>query len=244
MNNTNPLAGDTLVLTGTSVTKAIAEYIQKLGGQAVHLPLIEVVERTAEDHEKFIASMDAEWLIFTSQSAVRFFKQKLIRYGYTAAHWHGKVAVVGEKTAAALSEIGFAIDFMPSIYSADVFIKEFQPAIVEKCVFFRGNLAKSTIPDGLNCDVECYTVYDTVQTARHMPALNELLTERVTIIFASPSAVEVFAAHKASKPYHVAAIGHITKTALENAGEMNIIMPHTYTMRAVIDELVKQKGTN
>lgn len=244
MNNSNPLAGDTLVLTGTTVTQAVAEYIEQLGGRAVHLPLIEVVERTTEDNEKFIAAMDADWLIFTSQSAVHFFKQKLIRYGYTAQHFHAKVAVVGSKTAAALQQLGFTIDFTPSVFSADVFIQEFQPEIVEKCVFFRGNLAKSTIPDGLNFHVECYTVYDTIQTAAHMPALNELLTERVTIIFASPSAVEVFEAHKASKPYHVAAIGHITKTALENAGEMNIIMPHTYTMRAVIDELVKQKGTN
>lgn len=243
MLNNNALAGETIVLTGTSVTASSVDYIESLGATAVHLPLIEVVERTSEDGEHFIQSMDADWLIFTSQNAVRFLREKLICYGYTAGHFNAKVAAVGEKTKQALEDIGFHVDFVPSTYSADVFIEEFHIEKDATCVFFRGNLAKSTIPNGINCDVQCYTVYDTVQTARHMPALNELLTERVTIIFASPSAVDVFEAHKIDASYNVAAIGHITRDALIAHGEQNILMPETYTMRAVIDALAKQKGT-
>ena len=244
MANTKPLLGEQIILTGTSVTHAIVDYIESFGGEAVHLPLIEVMERREEDTEKFIKSMDADWLIFTSQSAVRFFKEKMIRYGYTADHWHGKVAVVGEKTAQALIALGFTITFMPTVYSADAFIEQFKPEPSHVCVFFRGNLAKSTIPEGLNCVVECYTVYDTIQTAKHMPEINDLLTKGVTVVFASPSAVEVFETYKKGNDYTVAAIGHITRNALEHFGETTIIMPDTYTMRAVIDELVKQKGTN
>lgn len=239
----NVLAGETVVLTGTSVTASIMTYIESLGATAIHLPLIEVIERTSEDAQYFIQSMDADWLIFTSQNAVHFLKQKLIRYGYDASHFNGQIAAVGQKTKEALEAIGFTIDFMPTTYSADVFIEQFQVEKGATCVFFRGNLAKSTIPNGINCDVQCYTVYDTVQTARNMPALNELLTERVTIVFASPSAVEVFEAHKQEASYNVAAIGHITRDALVAHGEQRIIIPDTYTMRAVIDELAKQKGT-
>lgn len=244
MPTSQVLAGDTIVLTGTSVTASIVSYIESLGAKAIHLPLIEVVERTREDAQYFIQSMDADWLIFTSQNAVRFLKEKMIRYGYSAAHFKGRVAVVGSKTKKALEQLGFTIDFVPTTYSADVFIEQFQVEKDATCVFFRGNLAKPTIPNSINCDVQCYTVYDTVQTAKHMPELNELLTERVTIVFASPSAVDVFETHKKDAKYHVAAIGHITRDALIAYGEQNITMPETYTMRAVIEALAKQKGTN
>ncbi len=239
MPSKRSLFGEQIVLTGTKMPAAVREQIESFGGEAIHLPLIEVVEHTNEDAAKLPESMDADWLIFTSQSAVYFLKLKMIRYGYTAENWHGKVAAVGEKTAQQLKQLGFQIDFVPTIYSADVFIREFQIEKDQKCTFFRGNLAKSTIPDGLNCFVECYTVYDTIQTAKHMPQMNELLSDRVTIVFASPSAVAVFEQHKAEKVYNVAAIGHITRDALEAYGEQQIVMPATYTLSAVIEELVK-----
>lgn len=239
MPSNRSLSGEQIVLTGTKMPSAIQQQIESFGGDAIHLPLIEVIERTTEDAVKLPASMDADWLIFTSQSAVHFLQLKMIRYGYTAENWHGKVAAVGEKTAEQLKKLGFHIDFIPTIYSADVFIQEFELKSDETCTFFRGNLAKSTIPDGLNGCVECYTVYDTMQTAKHMPQINELLSDRVTIVFASPSAVAVFEQHKAEKVYNVAAIGHITRDALEAYGEQQIVMPATYTLSAVIEELVK-----
>jgi len=63
------------------------------------------------------------------------------------------------------------------------------------------------------------------------------------VIFASPSAVDVYAMevvpHIGWEAAHIAAIGHITEAALEQYGATVDIMPSVYTMQAVIEEIMK-----
>lgn len=250
MPNNLPLQGQQIVLTGTKMTHSVSSKITTLGGKVFHLPLITVQEVVqSEDRQLIKQAIKYEWLIFTSQNAVQAFANKLERLQQTKEDCLAKIAVVGEKTAQALEKLGFTIDFIPSTYSADTFVKEFPLHVgqLKSCLFLKGSLAKDTIKEGLPFPVKEWIVYETIQTTEHVPVLKELLkqSQEVTVIFASPSAVEVFAKHIAPEigwnGFKVAAIGHVTETALQNVGATVDIKPAKYTMMAIIDELAKRK---
>lgn len=249
MNNNLPLLNDTVVLTGTSITKRAQSRIEALGGYAIHLPLIETaLIESSLDAQYLQQSQQVDWLIFTSQNAVYAFIAAMKRFNRTADEWNNQIAVVGKKTADSLTKVGFDIDFMPSVFSADVMVKEFNPKLHadNSCLFVKGSMAKNTIEDGLICEVTTWTIYETVQTLAHIKQFQQMITEKkCTIVFASPSAVAVYA--KEILPLFpweqvtVAAIGHITEHALVDAGATEIIQPQEYTMSAVIEEIAKRK---
>ncbi|MGG0656747.1 uroporphyrinogen-III synthase [Rummeliibacillus pycnus] len=250
MPNNLPLQEQQIVLTGTNMTHSISSRITALGGKVHYLPLITVHEiEASEDVTMLQHALNSEWLIFTSQNAVQAFSNKLERYKQTKEDCVAKIAVVGEKTAQAMEKLGFTIDFMPSTYSADVFVKEFPNYVgqLKNCLFLKGSLAKATIKEGLPFPVEEWTVYETIQTTDHVSALKNLIeqSKNVTVIFASPSVVEVFAKHIAAdigwNGFKIAAIGHVTETALQNVGATVDVKPEKYTMMAIIDELANGK---
>lgn len=249
MNNKLPLKNDIIVLTGTSITKVAQSRIEELGGEAIHLPLIETVAINSPDDLLYLQqSQQVDWLIFTSQNAVYAFTEKMHRFNLTANEWRNRIAVVGKKTADSLMEVGFDIDFMPTVYSADYMVKEFNPLLGEQtnCLFIRGSMAKNTIIDGLSCQVKTWTIYETVQTTAHIEEFQKILQQkRCTIVFASPSAVDVYKRFILPdiswESVNIAAIGHITEHALLDAGADSIIQPAEYTMTAVIEEIAKRK---
>ena len=243
-----PLKGKTILLTGTSKTTTIVENIAALGGHAIVAPLIETCERLdSKDPELLNRAKQYDWLIFTSQNAVEAFASKMLRHQLNADHFQGKIASIGTKTTTALENLGFQVSFMPSVFSADVFVKEF-PSIAgdhPSCLFIRGEKAKSTLKEGLPFNLKEWTVYETVERHDQTSAIINCIhrNEDVTVIFASPSAVDVYAksvaVHVGWQATRVAAIGHITEAALEQYGATVDIMPSVYTMQAVIEELMK-----
>ncbi|HBJ01252.1 MAG TPA: uroporphyrinogen-III synthase [Lysinibacillus sp.] len=248
MQNDLPLRGKTVLLTGTSKTTAIVDDIAALGGHAVIAPLIETCERMDNDDAKLLNSaLQFDWIIFTSQNAVDAFANKMERYQLSAENFQSKIASIGTKTTTALENLGFQVSFMPSIFSADIFVKEF-PSIAgdhPSCLFIRGEKAKSTLKDGLPFNLKEWTVYETVERQDQTTAIINCIhhNEDVTVIFASPSAVDVYAksvaVHVGWQATRVVAIGHITEAALEQYGATVDIMPSVYTMQAVIEELMK-----
>ncbi|MFJ5789577.1 uroporphyrinogen-III synthase [Lysinibacillus sp. NPDC093197] len=248
MQNSLPLQGKTIVLTGTSKTATVIEDISSLGGQAVFAPLIETCEIIdINDGVHLECARQFNWLIFTSQNAVDAFAKKMDRSHLRASHFQGKIASIGTKTTEALEKLGFQVSFMPSVFSADVFVKEF-PIIAgdnPTCLFIRGEKAKKTLKEGLPFKLKEWTVYETIERHDQKQVIIDCIQEHadVTVIFASPSAVDVYAMDVASivgwETVRVAAIGHITEAAILNHGAAVDIKPSVYTMQAVIEELTK-----
>ena len=248
MQNSLPLQGKTIILTGTSKTSKIIKEITALGGRAVATPLIKTCELIDQnDSIQLEYARQFDWLIFTSQNAVDAFASKMKRFNLSSKHFRGKIASIGTKTTEALEEIGFTISFMPSVFSADVFVKEF-PKVAGShpiCLFIRGEKAKKTLKDGLPFEIKEWTVYETIERHDHKQTIIEAIrkNKEVTVIFASPSAVDVFATDIASvvgwEAVRIAAIGHITEAAITNYGAIVDIMPSVYTMQAVLEELTK-----
>ena len=239
-----PLAGKTIILTGSRFVQSIAALIEGHGGKVLSYPLIEIAERIADDDVQWINKLPSyEWLIFTSQNAVSSFVAKCERHNIPLIpSW--KIAAVGEKTAALLKKHGLPIDFMPSTYSADVFVKEFKPSGV-RALFLRGSMAKRTIHEGTGADE--WTVYETVPCEKYIKQLNQSVHGEAEpiVVFASPSAVEVYAKHIAPlldwRYVKFASIGHVTTAALAKYGVTPIVQPKVYTMKAVIEQLILEE---
>ena len=242
---TNRLRGKTIVLTGTNKTLSIKELIEENGGECAVLPLIEAKEQQSPDDAGRLAELHRyDWLIFTSQNAVEAFIAKCRRAEVEVRGLGCKIAAVGARTTSLLEKHGLNVHFMPTTFSADVFVEEF-PKVAkqeERKLFLRGNLAKSTIRQGVP-NVTEWTLYETCPDDSSVIPLIELLQQKKAIVvFASPSAVRVF--HEKIAPVvgwrrvSAAAIGHITADALRRIGVQVYVQPETYTMQAVIEEII------
>lgn len=243
--SSNRLQGKTIVLTGTHKTISSKKLIEENGGECAVFPLIQTTERNSPEDAVQLARLDYyDWIIFTSQNAVQVFIEKCQRAKIDVQKLTCSIASVGAQTTALLESCGMKVDFMPSTYSADVFVKEFPQKAkeAEHKLFIRGSLAKPTIRNGV-ANVTEWTVYETcANDASVVPLAGLLKKKRAIVIFASPSAVQVF--HEKVAPIvgwqHVsaAAIGHITAAALRRLGVAVYVQPATYTMQAVIEEII------
>ena len=240
-----PLAGKMIFLTGTQKVQTIASFIEMQGGKVAAFPLIETNEiMAADDAQRTFLCNDYDWLIFTSQNAVSAFAAKLERFQVEVQQIRCKVAAVGEKTAELLQMHGFQVDFMPSTYSADIFVQEFKGS--GRVLFIRGNLAKSTITEGIGADE--WTVYETLPTSLHIQAFKDALLAEPNpiVVFASPSAVHTYASEIAStiawQRVKFATIGHVTTRTLAGYGVEPVVQPKNYTMRAVIELLILEES--
>lgn len=250
MPEEQPLQGETVIFTGTPKSVDVFDLVKQYGGEPYSFPLIQVGEiEDVSDESQLEQCNRYDWLIFTSQSAVRSFHSKMERYGVTADAISSKIAAVGTQTAGALEKIGFQVEFIPTIFSADVFVEQFKPdgSCMLNVLFLRGTLAGSIIREELPFRVEEWTVYETVAKPDSIISIVELLKKRnsCTLLFASPSAVHVF--EEGAVPivgwegYTIGAIGHVTANALLEAGAAVDVTPQTYTLKDLVDALARRK---
>lgn len=230
-NSGQSLNGKTVVFTGSTFPQEAARKVEELGGKAQYLPLIETSIRQTEGPN----FSDYGWLIFTSRTSAQAFCQ-------LHAADVPKIAAVGEKTAEVLRRNGYQVDFIPQVFSADNFVKEF-PAIAdgEKCLFIKGGLAKNTIAS-MPLPVDEWVIYDTNLLLQNAQLLKEM--KHQTIIFASPSAVSAYRKVGGDwRDIELAAIGHVTEKAIKDAGGHIDFIPADYTYLDVVNEIAKGRCT-
>lgn len=250
MNNSEKLTNQTVVFTGTPKSQDVFELVRGYGGMPLSLPLIQVSELVEPtDKLRLDACATYDWLIFTSQSAVEAFGEKLKREDFSIDLIPSNIAAIGTRTAAALEKIGFTVQFIPTVFSADVFVKEFQPVEndLRRLLFLRGTIAGPTIVEELPFEVHEWTIYETTKVVENVGKLTDLLLSEkdVAVLFASPSAVEIFAEEVAIKTgwngYTIGAIGHVTERALLKVGAPVHIRPDVYTLKDLVDKLANRK---
>lgn len=225
------------ILTSQLHDRSFLQRVEQAGFEPVHSPLIGTNHRvlSAADLER-IDSCD--WFVFTSQTAVHAY------FSQVSKPPTQKIAVVGSKTEKALNSYGYKASFMPSTFSADVFVKEWNASThaKETVAFLKGNLAKPTIEAGLHSDVTAVCIYDTVTLPAHVETITKLIHHhpQLTLVFASPSAVEAYvAAGGTVQPTVIyCAIGHITKRAMTDHGFPVHVMPSVYTLDALLEQRI------
>lgn len=250
MRDRQPLLAETVIFTGTPKSEDVFELVKRYGGTPISLPLIQVAELVEQTDElRLTACPMYDWLIFTSQSAVAAFGAKLIRHGVSSQSIPAKIAAVGTRTAEALEKIGFTVDFIPTVFSADTFVKEFNPAEtdIRRILFLRGSIAGVTIKEEIPFEVDEWTVYTTERANDSIDSLVNLVQQQqqLAVLFASPSAVEVFAEEVVPRTgwngFTIGAIGHVTEKALLEAGAAVHVRPDTYTLMDLVEKLAGRK---
>ena len=181
MRDHQPLDGETVIFTGTPKSEEVFDLVKQYGGTPVSLPLIQVTECIEPTDElRLNACPTYDWLIFTSQSAVAAFAAKLDRHDIPAQSIQTKIAAVGTQTAEALEKIGLTVDFIPTVFSADTFVREFNPdeTSIRRLLFLRGSIAGPTINEELPFEVDEWTVYETERASDYIGALIEQLYQK------------------------------------------------------------------
>jgi len=177
----------------------------------------------------FIIDSKVDWVVFTSKRAVEFFfKRVSVRFMCDK-----KLAAVGDKTAYALMEKGFRLDYVP---------EEFYGSSLVDFLKDKGKLLVITA-------AKYNKIYDELDNVIVVPVYENVIPERIKYfepkgefdfgLFSSPSAFwhikEAFGSYEFAKNIkRLVAIGKTTKSYIESCG-FEAEMPE----KATIDSIFK-----
>lgn len=210
-----PLAGVSVLVTRPSERAAsLVAALRRRGAEPVEWPTIRI-EAAADPapldaalRELADGSGGFDWVVVTSASAVAQVLDRLAHIGLeSGALNRAAVAVVGPATAAALTDVGVAVDLVPADASAEGVLATLRSRIVGsgggrvRVLFPRGDVARDALPVGLRAlgvevvDPIAYRTLD-VDPTTIAPAVRERVArgEIDVATFASPSSVRNFAA--------------------------------------------------
>ena len=199
-----------------------------------HAPII--TTETLPFDEKIFA-VDYDWLILTSPNAVKHFMRFISRVNYR------KLASIGVKTTESLRKHGIAVDFEPTGYSQETFMKEFEADGNKRILYPVSLNARPLLYDHLTrngMSVTRIRLYKPVPNEVSLDEIGALLDSKpFAITFSSPSGVKAYADRfgpKIPEDTIVAAIGHVTADALKKYG-IKSVRPGKETLQDMIDML-------
>jgi uroporphyrinogen III methyltransferase/synthase len=232
-----PLAGKRVVVTrATEQAHELARSLEALGAEVVLLPTVSfaAVENSQALEAAIRSLTEFDWILFTSQNAVRFFCQRIRETNLQVAGLQKPrpmVAAVGIATAAAAAEEGFRVDTVPKNHSGEALAQELWGAIGDRKILLpRSNRADDRLPKALReagANVTEIVAYRTAAPDSLDPKILKSIcdAEVDAIVFASPSAFRflsecVGAAELAELSTRVqfAALGPTTARALREEG--------------------------
>ncbi|MBM7713469.1 uroporphyrinogen-III synthase [Siminovitchia sp. FSL H7-0308] len=260
MMERHPLKGKHVLITrGGEQGEKFCHDVASAGGIPYMVPLIDF--RPYEDLNApcFIRSLDRyDWIIFTSRNGVKYFFRHIGhgRESFELVKQHIRFAAVGEKTRAELRRYHISAEFMPNVYTAEDFGREFfqQGYTANRVLIPKGNLASKTVAEhfrrrGIIADE--WIVYETFYPTKDVTRLVQILRDNQLDVacFTSPSTFHHFM--KLVNQYHLrehagkinlASIGKVTKKAIEEEGFSVKICPRNYTIDSMFHELCQFYG--
>lgn len=213
-----PLNGKAILITRSAEQSSeLSSRLEHLGAIVTPVPLTVIGPpsdwASVDDAIKRINAFD--WIVFASPNAVKFFFNRCTEIDSNAlkatsktsakAEQFPRLAVVGAGTAAKLEAQGVQASFVPSVYFADAFVREFtekhKPENGENVLWVRGNLGRTVILDELTKQgfkvetVEAYRNTCPDDQAQIVGTLDTLWLARKpeAIIFASSQSAKEFA---------------------------------------------------
>ncbi len=201
--------------------------------------------------DRALQSLDQyDWLVLTSIHAVDAFFQRHAVLEIKSIPPELRMAVVGARTAQALSAHGMKADHMPQEYTAEGMLFGLKEDIHGKRFLLpQSNLADKTLADGIRLAggiVDEVIAYQNVTASLDVHGLEELRAGVDVVTFASPSAVRNFIElvhENGLDPFNlpgrplIACIGPVTKKAAEKAGFGNVVVAKEYTTAGLVELL-------
>ena len=232
-----PLQGKAVVITrAPEQSREFADALEGLGARVLQLPMI--CFAPSEDPAKLDAVLarlaDFDWVLFTSQNAVRFFFRRSCRLDAAKlSHASGlRFAAIGAATAQAARNLDIRIDYVATVQTGEGFATELKTAMSGSRVLLpRSDRADDRLPAALRSAgavVDEVVVYRTAMPESFDSAvIGEVKDGSANVIvFASPSAFDNFLGvigaeevkRLAEKKTQLAAIGPTTARAIRAAG--------------------------
>ncbi|PLR85000.1 uroporphyrinogen-III synthase [Bacillus canaveralius] len=246
-----PLQGKTVLIPRSKKqASSFSDLVRRYGGIPVEIPLIDF--KAAEKSAAIVKACENlhtyNWIIFTSSVTVETFFSFLPHFQSDS---FPKIAAIGEKTRQRLLKKGLVTGFTPSEYVAEAFVKEFLPLLEggEKILLPKGNLARGYIAESLRkagAAVDELIIYETFLPPASRSRLTDMIKGKQLDIltFTSPSIVDHFFETAAAEGLKdsvndclVACIGPVTKARAEFYGLIVHVMPDTYTVQGMVNNL-------
>jgi uroporphyrinogen-III synthase len=183
-----------------------------------------------------------DWLLLTSATGATHFADRMRALNIDRGTVRIRIAVVGAKTADALVERGWKVDFVPSRYLTDSLAKELP--VGRNALLMRSDIADPSLAQKLRArgfQVEEVTIYRTVRL--NVKDL-DMIADADMVIFGSPSAVdglcsqlpEATLANLIKK--EAACIGPVTARATRAHGFTRIVQGNTeHTFDSLLEEI-------
>ena len=250
-----PLFGRRIIVTRARAQASdFAECLESYGAEVIQFPTIEtkpILNNAALDRATDQLAM-YNWVIFTSVNAVEYFYCQLRENGKDARSLgNAHICAVGQKTVAALDQIGILADYVPSQYRGVVLAAELEGVAGQKILLPRASIAADDLPNGLRdrgAIVDTIPIYETVKAgAEGREALEaDLHNGRIDMVtFTSSSTVTNFLEMFGSPPstalldqVHIAVIGPSTEATVKAHGFTADIVAQQASVESLAEEIV------
>lgn len=235
------LGGRRIIVTRAAPQAAsLISAIRELDGQAIELPLLDIVEPEdggAALRDALAELHEGDWLVVLSPNGAR----RVVAHAEAALLTPGAcaIAVIASGTGGILEAAGWTVHLRPDSASSEGLLSAFGTiTILGRVLIAQAESGRTVLAEGLRergIDVQTVTAYRNV-----MPALDPNVVEAAdtadTVVFASPSAVERYVEHVGTKPAEAVCIGGVTAATALAAGFEITIAPEP-TVDAIISLL-------
>jgi uroporphyrinogen-III synthase len=248
-----PLAGKRIVVTRAPEQAGdLIRMLTHMGAEIIALPA--VAFESPEDSQaldRALAELGSfDWVLFTSQNAVRFVSDRLKQIGLPPTIQ--RIAVVGPATAEAAKQLGFHVDFVATHHTAHSLSAELRDSVAGgKVLLPHSDRADDHIAEGLReagARVTDVVAYRTVAPeAPDQAVLGRIRGGEFDVaVFSSPSAfhnLDAFVGSgemaKLAESVLFAAIGPTTARAMRESGVRVHIEAEEASAAGVADAIVK-----
>lgn len=240
-----------LVTREAKQAKLFSEKIKAAGGIPIEVPLLKIhrieIDKNYITDEKLSVY---DWVIFTSTNGVDCFMEQLTERGRQSLK-KSQLAVVGQKTEAALRNYNLSADLVPEVYDAvslaEIFLGKYQTG--ENILLIRGNKSRDVLPTEFlekGIAFDSLIVYETIINEGSKAILQQVLKKEALdfITFTSPSTVEAFiqlGGMNSNVSLSSVCIGTTTEAAAKKLGFRSIITAETFTVEGMIQAMQNVK---
>lgn len=232
------LGGRRIVVTrAVPQAEPLVAAIRAGDGQAIELPLLEIVEPEDEGaalRDALAELREGDWLVVLSPNGAR----RVVEHAEAALLTPGacSIAVIASGTGAVLEAAGWTVHLRPDAASSEGLLSAFDTITIHgRVLIAQAETGRTVLADGLmerGVEVQTVTAYRNV-----MPALDPdavvAAREADTVVFASPSAVDRYVAHVGVEPKAAVCIGGVTAASAMTAGFEITIAPEP-TLAAIL----------
>ena len=248
-----PLAGRRIAVTrAPEQAGELARLLESHGAEVLLCPLV-AFERPADS-----APLDAalgrlgefDWLLFTSQNAVRFFEDRRRELEIPLEWGRPRVAAVGPATAKTARELGYDVEYTADESTGRGLARELCDKVAGRRVLLpRSDRARTDLPEtlrGAGAELTDVVAYRTVAPGQPgSDAIEKIQAGGVdAVALASPSAFERLAEQigmerlkELTRTVALAAIGPVTAAAIRQAGFPVAVVPAKPSAEAFVEAL-------